>query len=186
MPDSRNRPSPAHDHSVQFYGDDASLVRTLSRFVREGLNAAQPVIVIATPEHREALAAALVRDGVSSASFERRGALVMLDAREMLATFMQGPEPDPDRFRAVAGDLIESARKTGDGNSVRAYGEMVDLLWKDGRADAAIKLEMLWNTLAATHQFSLLCGYAMGSFYKESGGHDIGDVCGVHSRVLPA
>jgi len=31
---------------------------------------------------------------------------------------------------------------------------------------AAIRLEMLWNQLAQTHSFSLLCGYSMGHFYK--------------------
>lgn len=182
----RHHPSPNHDHAVQFYSDDASLLRTLSRFVREGLNASQPVIVIATPGHRHALGTQLAQDGISSASFDRKGALVMLDAHETLATFMRDGTPEPERFRSVVGGLIESARKTSDGTAVRAYGEMVDVLWKEGRPDAAIKLEMLWNTLAATHQFSLLCGYSMGSFYKESGGFDVGDICGVHTRVLPA
>ena len=47
-----------------------------------------------------------------------------------------------------------------------AYGEMVDVLWKAGQDVAAIRLEMLWNKLAAMHDFALLCGYAMGNFYK--------------------
>ncbi len=33
---------------------------------------------------------------------------------------------------------------------VRAYGEMVDLLWKDGNVDGAVQLEALWNELG-TH-----------------------------------
>ena len=43
---------------------------------------------------------------------------------------------------------------------------MVDLLWQDGQQQAAIQLEMLWNQLAAREDFALLCGYAMGTFYK--------------------
>ena len=31
------------------------------------------------------------------------------------------------------------------------------------------KVEMLWNGLASTYDFSLLCGYAFGHFYKETG-----------------
>lgn len=180
------QPEPHHDHAVQFYRDEASLLRTLSRFVREGLNAAQPVIVIATPEHRAAIATQLVQDGLAPDYFESRGALLLLDARETLATFMDGSIPSPIRFRDSIGSLIDSARKTSDSACIRAYGEMVDLLWKDGNADAAIRLEVLWNSLATTHQFNLLCGYAIGSFYKESGGFDIGDVCQQHARVLPA
>ena len=41
---------------------------------------------------------------------------------------------------------------------------MVDLLWKQGKTEAAIRLEVLWNNLADSHVFSLLCGYAIGNF----------------------
>ena len=183
------QPEPHHDHAVQFYRDDAALLRTLSRFVREGLNASQPVIIIATPEHRAALATQLVTDGLPPDYFEEKGALWLLDGRETRAMFMDdepGAMPDANRFTAAMGDLISAARRTTDGPAIRAYGEMVDLLWKDGRADAAIRLEVLWNTLANTHQFMLLCGYSIGSFYKETAGFDIGDVCQAHARVLPA
>ena len=180
------RPEPHHDHAVQFYRDKASLMVTLSRFTREGLNARQPVVVIATPEHRDLLVAQLLKDGVPRNHFERQGALWMLDARETLATFMDGPFPNATRFYDVVGGLIQQARGVGDGTAIRAYGEMVDLLWKDGNADSAIRLECLWNTLANAQHFMLLCGYSIGNFYKETGGFDIGDVCQVHSRVLPA
>jgi hypothetical protein len=36
---------------------------------------------------------------------------------------------------------------------------------KDGLTTAAIKLEVLWNQLAMTREFSLLCAYSMGNFY---------------------
>jgi len=176
---------PHHDHSVQFYRDDASLMKTLSRFVRDGLTASQPVIIIATPEHRADLASRLLVDGLNPDSFERAGSLWMLDARETLESFMDGRTPDPQKFHGVIGSLIQLA-KSRDAGAVRAYGEMVDLLWKEGNPEGAIKLEMLWNTLAGMHRFMLLCGYCIGNFYKEAGGFDIGDVCGAHARVLPA
>jgi hypothetical protein len=66
---------------------------------------------------------------------------------------------------------------------IRAYGEMVDVLWKDGKPDAAIRLEMLWNRLAAKYGFALLCGYAMGSFYKQTKRFE--DVCRQHAHIVP-
>ena len=42
------------------------------------------------------------------------------------------------------------------------------MLWKEGRTEGAIKLEMLWNKLATRYGFALLCGYSMGNFYKEA------------------
>ena len=178
-------PAPHHDHAVQFYRDDNGLLTTVSRFVREGLGSQQPVLVIATAEHRFDLAQRLVTDGLPRDYFEREGLLWLLDAREVLATFMVGKFPDPDRFHANVGSLIKSARATG-GGKVRAYGEMVDILWKEGNPEGAIRLEALWNMLAATEHFMLLCGYSMGNFYKECSGFDIADVCKVHAKVLPA
>ncbi len=58
---------------------------------------------------------------------------------------------------------------------------MVDVLWQEHLTVAAIRLEVLWNQLAMTHDFSLLCGYAMGSFYKEAG---MRDICAQHSHVI--
>lgn len=35
--------------------------------------------------------------------------------------------------------------------------------WQDALTAAAIRLEIIWNQLAMTHDFSLLCEYAMGT-----------------------
>ena len=67
--------------------------------------------------------------------------------------------------------------------TIRAYGEIVDVLWKSGQEVAAIRLEMLWNKLAMTHNFSLLCGYSMGHFYKDASLAAIHDQ---HSHVVAA
>ena len=48
---------------------------------------------------------------------------------------------------------------------------------------AAIRLEMFWNRLANSHDFSLLCGYSMGNFYKDA---TIEDICRHHTHVESA
>jgi hypothetical protein len=58
---------------------------------------------------------------------------------------------------------------------------MVDVLWKNGQDVAAIHTETLWNKLAHTQNFSLLCGYAMGSFYKDT---DRTEIERQHSHVV--
>ena len=65
--------------------------------------------------------------------------------------------------------------------ALRAYGEMVDILWKDKMEAAAVRLEMLWNQLAQARKVSLLCGYSMGSFYKDAG---FKDICDQHTHIL--
>src|SRR5947199_4827775 len=51
---------------------------------------------------------------------------------------------------------------------------------------AAVRLEELWNDLAKTERFSLLCAYPMQCFAKSEDTEIFGDVCNAHSRVIPA
>lgn len=67
---------------------------------------------------------------------------------------------------------------------IRVYGEMVDVLWREGNSDGAIRLEILWNQLASAYDFALLCGYAVGHFYKETRDSRYDDVCDQHTHVL--
>ena len=81
------------------------------------------------------------------------------------------------RFKAVIGAVIAKSSNVWTGALVRAYGEMVDLLWRDGNPEAAIRVEELWNDLAQSHVFSLLCAYPMGNFLKESHSAGFDAVC---------
>jgi hypothetical protein len=101
----------------------------------------------------------------------------------VLATFMVDGTPDATLFNERLPTAIGRLCRGRAGCTVRAYGEMVDVLWQDGLTAAAIRLEMLWNLLTTRHDFSLLCGYAMGSFYKDGG---MRDICAQHSHVIPA
>ena len=89
--------------------------------------------------------------------------------------------PDGARFHDLMIVNIERACKGREDCVVRAYGEMVDVLWKRGLTAAATRLELLWNQLAQTHRFSLLCGYSMGNFYKDAAQEEI---CRHHTHVF--
>ena len=169
-----------HFHAVRFYEDDTSLCRIVSDFIAEGVAIGQPALVIASAAHNECILDNLRATGIDVAGLQQNQELLLLDARETLNVFMEDGLPNPDRFREVA---TAALRRVGRGRAttIRAYGEMVDLLWKDGRSAASIKLEMLWNKLAGTHDFSLLCGYAMGNFYKDV---TIEDVCRHHTHTV--
>ena len=173
----------SHHHAVQFYSTDQSLIRTVAAFLAEGLFAGQPAVVVATPAHRVAIAEALMRRGANPQQALRSGDLIVLDAEATLDLFMVDGAPDPDLFEKNVGRLVEQALNGRDTVVVRAYGEMVDVLWKQGAADAAIQLEMLWNKLALKYSFALLCGYAMGSFYKQT--QRLDEVIAQHTIVIP-
>ncbi len=177
----------AYPHAVKFYNDAESLGRTVADFLAPGLRERQPAIVIATPPHREMIANELARRGLAVRDLENSGDLHMLDADDLLTRFMTGTRPDPVRFHAVVDELIERACQGRLPCTLRAYGEMVDVLWRRANADGAIQLEMLWNRVTTSAEFSLLCGYAVGNFYKQIvNGPTMQMVCDHHNHVMPA
>jgi hypothetical protein len=169
---------------VQFYGSESSLFHTVAGFLSQGLVDGQPVIVIATRAHWSGISAQLAARFIDVDRARELGHLDVRDAQETLALFMVRDMPDPDAFESTIGRLVaDAARGLPRSSLVRAYGEMVDVLWKDGRCDAAIRLEMLWNRLAARSGLALLCGYAMGHFYKQTRKFEA--VCRQHTHVMP-
>jgi len=179
---SETMPCSPHRHAVQFYGTDKSLFLTVAGFLSEGIVSGQPAIVIATPEHRVAIEEHLRDRLVDCDAARLRGELQFLDAEETLSLFMVEGKPDAERFEASVGSLVDLAVSGRPHTVVRAYGEMVDVLWKQGQTEAAINLEILWNKLALKHNFALLCGYAMGSFYKQT--RHLEEIAALHSEVI--
>jgi KaiC/GvpD/RAD55 family RecA-like ATPase len=172
-----------HHHAVQFYGDDESLFTTVAGFLCQGFVDGHPAIVIATEDHRSAILEHLRERLIDVDTAQKKGRLILLDARQTLELFMVNDMPDAHRFDNSVGKLIgEVLAGRKDKVLIRAYGEMVDVLWKEGKPDAAIRLEMLWNRLAQQHGFALLCGYAMGNFYKETKGFEA--ICREHTHVI--
>jgi signal transduction histidine kinase len=181
-------PSGAFTHSVQFYESDQTLGRAIGEFLAAGLKAGQPTLVVATGAHRAAFVHHLATHGFDIERLCREGRLELLDAKETLSTFMVDAQPDGDRFLDCVGGTIAdmASRRHGRPEPVLVYGEMVDLLWQDGQADAAIRLEDLWNALAAKYEFSLRCSYAMDRFPLGADASPFQTICSQHTHVIPA
>ena len=181
------RPPPSEQaHAVQFYEDEAFLAETVAQFMGRGIVAGEPIVVIATPSHREAFCEQLRKKRIDVDSLCTSGQVTLLDARETLAKLMVDGAPDWARFRAVIGGILDRVAVGREGRTVRAYGEMVDLLWRDGDRAAAIRLEELWNDLGKLHSFDLLCAYVMDNFYKETDSEEFARICHVHTHARPA
>jgi signal transduction histidine kinase len=185
---SPTAPGPSH-HTVQFYENETFLAEHVAAYVADGLEEGEPVCVVATSDHLAAFAAGLIRRGADMAGARARGQLVWLDAHEMLSTFMVGEMPEWQPFRDIIGDVLEKAvggpRHGNQRARVRVYGEMVDVLWRSGRQQAALRLEEMWNDLANTHPMALLCAYDMGNFRRPGDAAAFREVCDDHTHVLP-
>ena len=170
-----------HDHAVGFYRDDRDLVSSVAPFLAEALDRGGAAIVIATEVHRRQLEAWLAAHGYSISSLQESGRYRAVDAHETLASFMRAGSLHAGDFASVIGGVL--AEVGAGGGPVHAFGEMVSLLWDGGAVAAAIELESMWNDLAADHQFSLYCAYALASFEGSNDLEAAKQVCDQHSSV---
>jgi hypothetical protein len=183
MKDAARSICPPGYHAVRFYENEKSLSRIVGEFLADGLSESNPGIIVATPAQRAGIVRDLVRRGLDVVSLQRSGDLVVMDAEATLATFMNDGTLDAQAFRDGMCAVINKACRGRTNCTVRIYGQMVDVLWKNGKHSLAIRLEMLWNELANTQSFSLLCGYAMGPFYKDA---NFANICSHHTHVILA
>jgi signal transduction histidine kinase/putative methionine-R-sulfoxide reductase with GAF domain len=149
---------------VQFYRSVDFLVRVVTRFTAEGLHAGDAVIVVAPAEHLRAYREALAASAVDVPGAIAVGTLVLLDTDDPIAQPLAREGLDGALFGRVVGDAYEKARASSRSRLVRVYGEMVDVLVRSGRAQAALALEDLWCRFADDHELLVLCGYSLGSF----------------------
>ncbi len=171
-----------NDHLVHIYEHRDTLVDSVCNFVVPGLTSADGIIIIATKENSTEFIKSLERRSIDVPKAKLLGQLLILDAHETLKKIMSGGELDPLKFETVIGSVLQ--KLTRKHSQVRAYGEIVSILWNNGDEEKAIQLEKLWNDLATRHNFALLCGYQFHD-EKSSKAHPCySDVCNSHSHVI--
>jgi hypothetical protein len=170
----------ALEHVVQLFDSVESLAETVADFARDGLLADEVVLIVVRPEAWTRIANRLGRNAVDVRRAMDRGQLVVLDAVETLAKIAGQSWPDRLRFDAVIGDLVRDLAARG---RLRVYGEVVDVLAADAQFHAAIALEELWNALARTVAFKLLCGYSAVHFGSERSSEALRSICRCHSAM---
>jgi MEDS: MEthanogen/methylotroph, DcmR Sensory domain len=188
-PDHRARPEGvrqkpvASDHTLQLFDTDKSLGRNVAAFLAAGVPLEQTLLVVCTPAHWDAIAGALRATPLEPERAISEGRLMVLDAEEQLSRFMRRGEPVRALFEQSVGDLIDrlTARAV---DGLRIYGEMVELLARDGNYPAAARLEELWNELGTRYPFTLLCGYSSAHFAAPDAGSALTAIRCQHSRTV--
>jgi hypothetical protein len=179
------QPEP-EEHFVQLYGkDDRALTNNVSRYLMEGLRRGDGLLVIATVERRGAIVRQLT-DERNYAKAVLEGRLVFLDAEATLNRFMLDGEPDQARFQSVIGDALSGVRSRAVHTGIRAYGEMVGVLWKAGEFSAAVRLEQLWNDLLKSSDVSLFCAYPIDVFSPEFEATAVDALLCAHTHLMPS
>jgi len=169
------------EHLLHLYDDEPMLLETLTGFIAGGLRGSDGVVVIATQEHLDALEERLADSDIRLEDARNENRYVSFVAEEALEKFMLGNWPEEALFLDFVGAAIRRAR--GDGRRVRAFGEMVALLWGQGNKNATIVLEQLWHRLCASSGLSLLCAYPQLSV-RDEGSPGREDIRALHTFVV--
>jgi CheY-like chemotaxis protein len=176
IPDSKIRTASPRlharsQHEVLFYSDRSSFVETLAQFLGPALTAGDAAVVIVTNSKREALVHRLHAMGFDVPALMEEGRYISLDPTHVLAAFMVEGFPERSRFQKVAGGIVQMAAKAlkGEHTRVAICGECAPLLWSQGNAEAALRLEQLWNEIAESNAIHRICAYPQAIFEGAAG-----------------
>jgi CheY-like chemotaxis protein len=162
------------DHIVQLYQDQQFLNRAVCRFAAAAIANGEGVILVPTIAHWDAFRPRLESEGVDVKAAEKRGQLTIVDADDLLPTFMSDGMPDSPVFLGLAANVVSQARGDGRYPKVRWWGEMVNILWERGDVAASMNLEDLFDKLAHEQDIAIFCSFLMDNFNGD-----------VHARMLP-
>lgn len=172
---------------VHFYEDESIFLDKLGECVGSSLGSGCASVVVATEPHRIGLVERLERVGINvpfAAGCER---LIALDAEETLSRFMVRDRPDPELFFSAIEPILLRARAAmsrGTG-SITVFGEMVALLWDQGKHEAAVELERIWNEIARRYTLILRCAYPLRCFANEAQYTLFQRVCTERTQAAP-
>jgi hypothetical protein len=169
------------EHLVQIYEDDDVFLDTLAGFAGGGIRSGDGVIIIATDTHLEALGSRLTGSGLDLAAAQEEDRYIPVDAEELLSRLVFRGWPDDYLFKKGVTELL--ARAGSGGRRVRAFGEMVAILWARGQNAATVRLEHLWQGICQNEGLSLFCAYPKSGFTQDAN-VSIQELCALHSRIV--
>jgi len=171
----------SREHVLHLYENDDAFLDMLVGFVGAGINADDAVVIIADEAHLEGLQSRLSNHGIFMDSLIEENRYIPLRADEVLKEFMVDGMPDETLFKKTIGRVIRMAKRNG--RKVRAFGEMVAILWSDGNKKATARLEELWEQYCAQENLTLFCAYPRNIFIQNAG-EEAMHICSCHSRML--
>lgn len=163
-------------HEIVFCADEETLLNSLAQFIGAAFSISNPAIVWATELHRNALTDKLRAQGIDINAAFRRGIYISADVSE---------RADINQTQQVVEGLRAAASKAGKAHPrVAVCGERAGCLWAEGNVEEAIRLEQLWNELAATQDLDIRCVYPAPS--SHDGDQALEAICSEHGAVCSA
>jgi hypothetical protein len=171
----------SEEHVVQLYDNEDAFLDMLAGFAGSGFNAGDSVILIATASHLETLAKRMKAHGIHVDSLIANNQYIPLEAEQTLSKLLNNGRPDEQLFMQVVGDTIKRAKKNN--RKVRAFGEMVAILWERGEHEATIELEQLWNKFCGHEALTRFCAFPRNAF-DNSPYDSIPHICSCYAKII--
>jgi hypothetical protein len=169
-------------HVLQIYENDDVILSSLEGFVVTGFKNDESVIILATEERISSLNKRLLTLGYDIHMLREKNIYMPINAHHALDKFMVNKWPDEALFMNTVTELLLLARGA-DNRKVRAYGEMVAILWAQGNNGATVNLEQLWNKFCENENFCLFCAYPKSGF-TQNVNDSIQHICSQHSALI--
>ncbi len=174
---------PTYNHMVQVCQNVTSQAEILTRYIKEGLLNNEGVIVIARPSLRRTVLSKLDALGFDSQTIKNQGQVRFFDAEFLLSNILIDGVIEEQAFQKLVGIPIQAAQsKFG---KVRAFGEMVDILWQRDLQDMAMQLEDLWEDLCTKQGLVFLCTYLLDNLDPNDYDNALEKIYKHHTHLVP-
>lgn len=162
----RTEPPTVEGQRIQVCQNKTAQIKLLAQYIGDGLSKNEAVIIIARPSLRKSVWSKLQALGFDMDFYKAQGQIKLYDAELLLSNILIDDVIDEHYFHTCIGKPIEAAQAAY--GKVRAFGDMVDILWHRGLHDTALQLEKIRNELCQQHQLTVLCTYLRDSIESQS------------------
>lgn len=171
-------------HEAQFFDSPVSRAAAVAGFLHEGFARGEQMLAVMLQGHW-----ALVRERLESLGHDvtraaARGQLTILEARDTLKRCLHDGVPDRTLVTTIFSRRLEALTAAGQG--LRVYGELSDLLARDGDFQGARAMEDLSNQLRLHWPCTLFCGYSTANFASPKDRDGLLMACRAHDHVHAA
>jgi DNA-binding NarL/FixJ family response regulator len=174
-----------HRHEAGFYADEAVMLNEWTQAAESALTRGHAVIVLAVDSRRHAMYQRLRDCGIDMDGAIRDNRYVSLDLTTVLSQFMIADWPDERLFEKVVTPIIVDALKASTSTRPRVLvcGECAPSLVRDGKENAAVEVEQLWDRVAFAHEVDTLCAYLVDLPVCEERDRVLQRINAVHTEV---
>jgi DNA-binding NarL/FixJ family response regulator len=179
-------PSRAARHEIGFYADESLLAAGYTRFAQAALDAGKALILCADQSRGDAVHCGLQAAGIDVALADRQRRVFRIGVDDAFSTFIIDGSVREDRFWEAATSLV--ARAAGAARcappGVAVCGDGTATLLREGKVDAAIQLERLWNEVASTFNVDVFCPYLTTDIQRHQDPAVMHRLCREHTAVV--